>query len=119
MEKTVSKDMNTKDMGTILFIRFHLPRGRQNQEAIRRPIEITRKADEILKTGGRFTCEVLATGVVSLAYEKDNDDLDIEFSKHGDRDALMAAVDTLVVRIHSRLFGEKTSIQGDRFKLVK
>ena len=88
----------------IPFTQFLLPEGRQKPIVIDRPKEISDMAVDVLSTGGRFTAEILVTGLISLAYEKEIDgeieDVDIDVIPNGPEVPL--AVDRLVKRLHAK-----------------
>jgi hypothetical protein len=61
----------------IPFTQYLLPDGRTRDEHIDRPADIEAIADRFIKSGGRYECEVLTTGEVSLTAVKDDDDVAI------------------------------------------
>ena len=52
---------------SIEFTQFMLPHGERRERLIDRPAEIEAKAEQVVQSGGRFECEVLTTGDVSLS----------------------------------------------------
>ena len=62
----------------IPFTQFLMPDGRIRDGGFKRSAEIEKMAAEVLDTGGRFTSEMLSTGEISIAYEKQGEDQDVE-----------------------------------------
>jgi hypothetical protein len=60
---------------SIPFTQFLLPDGRERPEKIDRPAEIEAMATSFIEAGGRYTCEILSTGEVSLAAEIRDEDI--------------------------------------------
>lgn len=60
---------------SIPFTQFLLPDGRERPEEIDRPADIEAMATSFIEAGGRYTCEVLSTGEVSLAAEFRDEDI--------------------------------------------
>lgn len=85
----------------IPFTQYIRPHGHRRAESIDRSDDIGEKARHCIEQGGRFTAEVLTTGQVSLAFELDGDDLDIEVTDNGPD--VPHAVDRLVERVHAAL----------------
>jgi hypothetical protein len=91
-------------MNNIPFTQFLRPNGRQERQHISRSKEVYDKAMKILATGGRFTAEVLTTGEVSFAYERDGGDYAIEIGPNGPEIPIL--VDKLINDTYERLFKE-------------
>lgn len=58
---------------TIPFTQFLLPRGERRDAEIDRPTESEALAEQFIAAGGRYECEVLTTGQVSLTAVKEVD----------------------------------------------
>lgn len=58
---------------SIPFTQYLLPDGRRRDEAIDRPGEIEAIANRFIAAGGRYECEILTTGEVSLTAVKEVD----------------------------------------------
>lgn len=85
----------------IPFTQYILPDGRKREEAIERPAEIEALADKFIKAGGRYECEILRTGEVSLTAvfcDDDGDEQDVEIEVCANGPAVRDAVDALVHR---------------------
>jgi hypothetical protein len=54
----------------IAFTQYHLPNGRRQPRAFERPAEIEAIAQRFIDSGGKYECEVLRTGQVSLTAVK-------------------------------------------------
>lgn len=78
----------------IPFTQYLRPNGKQRAIEIDRPEEIEAIAHEFIASGGRYECEELNTGQVSLTAVKDDDDVCIELCMNGPD--VPAAVDRLV-----------------------
>lgn len=65
---------------SIPFTQYILPDGHKRPEHIERSAEVEALAQQFIASGGRFECEVLSTGQVSLTAVKevDDEDQDIE-----------------------------------------
>jgi hypothetical protein len=63
----------------IPFTQYLLPNGRKRQEKIDRSPEIEELAERFIKAGGRYECEILTTGHVSITavYVVDEEEQDI------------------------------------------
>ena len=55
---------------TITFHQYLLPHGRQQTVEIERPEEIEEIAERFIASGGRYECEILTTGEVSITAVK-------------------------------------------------
>lgn len=55
----------------VTFTQYVLPHGRRREESIERPTEIEAIAERFIESGGRYECEVLTTGHVSLTAVKE------------------------------------------------
>lgn len=64
----------------IPFTQYLLPNGRRHETSVKRPDEIEALARDFIKRGGRYECEVLSTGEVSLTAVKavDGEEQDVE-----------------------------------------
>lgn len=51
---------------SIPFTQYMLPNGRRRAEKIDRPPEIEALAERFIAAGGRYECEILTTGLVSI-----------------------------------------------------
>ncbi len=84
----------------ISFTEYVLPNGAQRERSISRPETIEDAAKRFIFCGGRFECEILTTGDISLTAVMDVDgepeDIEIEVCENGP--AVPAAVDRLVLR---------------------
>lgn len=87
---------------SIPFTQYLRPNGRKKPVEIDRSAEIERLANVFITSGGRFECEELNTGVVSLTAfhpkggeDGDGDDIAIELVRNGPE--VPAAVDKLVI----------------------
>lgn len=85
---------------SIPFTQYLLPNGRRRDEAIERPAEIETIANRFIKSGGRYECEVLTTGHVSLTAVKevDGEDQDVEIVVCSNDATIPEKVDELVRR---------------------
>lgn len=86
---------------SIPFTQYILPSGRKSETAIERPAEIEAIADKFISAGGRYECEILTTGEVSLTAVFEDDDVEIEVCDNGP--AVRDAVDALVRRSFSHV----------------
>jgi len=93
----------------IPFTQFLMPDGRIRDGGFKRSAEIEKMAAEVLDTGGRFTSEMLSTGEISIAYEKQGEDQDVEVDVVKNGPEVLGAVDRMVKKLHDR-FVEK---EGD------
>lgn len=82
----------------IEFTEYVLPRGRSRMQWIDRPEEIERLAQEFIDSGGRYECEILTTGHVSLTavHKVDGEDQDIAIEVCGNGQEVPDRVDRLV-----------------------
>lgn len=82
----------------IPFTQYMLPHGRQREVRIVRPLDVTAMAERFIAAGGKFECELLTTGEVSLTAVKIVDDeptdIAIEICPNGVR--VPECVDALV-----------------------
>lgn len=67
----------------IPFTQYVLPDGRKRSEHIERPADIEAMADKFIESGGRYECEILTTGHVSLTAVKGDDDVEIVICSNG------------------------------------
>ncbi len=83
---------------SIPFTQYVLPNGRRREESIERPAEIEELAQRFIASGGRFECEILTTGHVSLTAVKEIDDepQDVEIVLCQNGPGILDAVDRLV-----------------------
>jgi hypothetical protein len=85
----------------IPFIEYRLPNGSQHPCSIERPFDVEALAANFMRAGGRFECEILRTGQVSLTAVAEVDgeaqDIDIEIVRNGPD--VGPAVDKLVRRV--------------------
>jgi hypothetical protein len=84
----------------IPFTQYLLPNGRKRDEGIDRPPEIEAIAERFIKAGGRYECEVLSTGHVSLTAVKkvDGEERDVAIIVCSNGPDVPAKVDALVRR---------------------
>jgi hypothetical protein len=68
---------------TIPFTQYLLPNGRKRDAEINRPAEVEEIAQRFIASGGRYECEVLRTGHVSLTAVKNDDDVEIVVCANG------------------------------------
>lgn len=82
----------------IPFTQYLLPHGRRRAERIARPVEIADLAQQFIAAGGRYECEILTTGHVSLTAVMDVDDepQDVEIVLCQNGPGIPDAVDRLV-----------------------
>ena len=84
----------------IPFTQYLLPNGRKEPQNIERPAEIEALATRFIDSGGRYECEVLRTGEVSLTAVKtirhEEQDVAIVLTKNHP-DKVGPAVDKLVL----------------------
>jgi len=81
---------------SIPFTQYLLPNGRKSYQLIDRPEDIEDIARRFIASGGRYECEVLRTGEVSLTAVKYDDDVEIVLSANGP--SIPDKVDELVRR---------------------
>lgn len=83
---------------SIPFTQYLRPDGRRRPMEIERPKEIEEIARRFIASGGRYTCEELSTGVVSLAAEKviDGEPKDVAICLSSNGPEVEAKVDELV-----------------------
>lgn len=71
----------------IPFTQYLLPNGKKREERIERPAEIEALARQFIEAGGRYECEMLTTGEVSLtavyAVDDEPEDVEIEVCQNG------------------------------------
>jgi hypothetical protein len=84
----------------IPFTQYLLPDGRKRAEVISRPADIEALAKKFIASGGRYECEMLRTGHVSLTAvaEVDGEEDDIECIVCNNGPDVPAKVDELVRR---------------------
>jgi len=87
------------------FTQYVLPHGRRRDEHINRPAEIEAIATRFTESGGRYECEVLTTGHVSLTAVKevDGEEQDIEIIVCDNGPGIPAKVDELVRRSEAHI----------------
>lgn len=78
----------------IPFTQFMRPDGRKVPTLVDRPEPLALKAMAVIEKGGRFTCEVLMNGIVSLACEYEDGDVAMELSNNGPE--VEAATDKMI-----------------------
>jgi hypothetical protein len=88
---------------SIPFTQFLRPNGRRRPTTIERPQLIEDLASAIDVAGGRFTCEELSTGEVSVACEFNDMDIAIEVCANGP--PVEAAVDRMVKAAYKHITG--------------
>jgi hypothetical protein len=83
---------------SIPFTQYVLPRGHRREEQIERPEDIEDIAKRFIQSGGRYECEVLTTGHVSLTavHELDGEDQDVEIIVCANGPEIPEKVDELV-----------------------
>ena len=84
------------DAREIPFTQYLLPDGRRKQTGIERPAAVAAKAEELIKRGFRFECEVLTTGHVSLTVADPDEEIDIAIEVVCNGPEVPLAVDRLV-----------------------
>lgn len=71
----------------IPFTQYLLPNGEKRDERIERPADIEALARQFIEAGGRYECEMLTTGEVSLtavyAVDDEPEDVEIEICPNG------------------------------------
>jgi len=91
-----------KEIEMIPFTQYLLPNGRRRDEAIERPPEIEALAQQFIASGGRYECEILTTGHVSLTAVKTIDEnegpQDVEIIICANGPGIKEKVDELVKR---------------------
>lgn len=83
-------------MPDIQFTQYLLPNGKRKLTSIERPQNVWEEAEEILKAGYRFECEMLTTGHVSLTIAGKNTDVEIEICRNDAE--VPKAVDRIITR---------------------
>jgi hypothetical protein len=95
---TASQPSVQSEMRPIPFTQYVLPRGFKKAVAVNRPAAIADMAERFLAAGGRYECEVLTTGEVSLTavmnVDDEPQDVEIEICPNGP--AVMDATDRLI-----------------------
>lgn len=82
---------------SIAFTQYLLPDGRKAAVSIDRPEDIAALADEVIKRGSRFECEMLRNGVCSFTVtHPDNDEPDIAIRLSDNGPNVPDVVDALV-----------------------
>lgn len=83
---------------SIPFTQYILPRGNKRAELIDRPEDIERLAAQFIEAGGRYECEILSTGHVSLTavHEIEGEEQDIAIEVCGNGPDVLDRVDRLV-----------------------
>ncbi len=95
------------------FTQFLMPDGRRTQTAIERPDEICEQAQKLLKDGWRLEIEMLATGMISMTVERDDDDRETVCSAHqlcNNGPAVLVAVDKLITEATAWVDGQATTV---------
>jgi hypothetical protein len=82
----------------IPFTQYMLPDGRKVPVSVERPAEIEGMAQQFIEMGGRFECEMLSTGQISLTAvcEIDGEEQDAEIEICANGPSVPDAVDRLV-----------------------
>ena len=82
----------------IPFTQYMMPDGRRVPVTIERPAEVAALAQQFIDAGGRFECEMLSTGEISLTAvgEIDGEEQDIAIELCGNGPDVPLAVDRLV-----------------------
>lgn len=90
---------------SIPFTQYILPNGRRRHEEIDRPDEVEAIAKRFIDSGGRYECEVLTTGHVSLTAVKDVDgeQQDVEIIVCANGPEIPGKVDELVRRSEAHI----------------
>jgi len=87
-------------MKDIPFTQYLRPDGRKREITIPRPDDVTEKAEEVIKLGGKFEAEELMTGEVSLTcaatLDDDEGEQDIVHELCSNGPAVLVAVDKLI-----------------------
>jgi hypothetical protein len=80
------------------FTQYLLPNGRQVPVSVERPADVEEMAQRFIEAGGRYECEVLTTGQISLTAVLDVDDepQDVEIVICRNGPDVLAATDRLV-----------------------
>lgn len=78
----------------IPFRQYLMPDGRQKETGIERPKEVEELAKKFIEAGGRYECEVLSNGFISLTAFYDEDDIAIEVCENNKE--VLESVDKLV-----------------------
>jgi hypothetical protein len=83
---------------SIPFTQYLRPHGRKRAEEIDRPPEVEALAARFIAAGGRYECEELTTGHVSLTavYQVDGEDRDVAIEVCANGPAVPERVDKLV-----------------------
>lgn len=96
---------------SIPFTQYLLPDGQRRDESIDRPEDIEALARQFIDAGGRYECEILTTGEVSLTAVIDTgdgeEDAEIEICQNAP--GVGAAVDRLVSASVRHIKAEATS----------
>lgn len=90
---------------SIPFTQYILPNGRRREETIERPAEIEAIASRFIESGGKYECEVLTTGHVSLTAVKevDGEPQDVEIIICNNGPDIPVKVDELVRRSETHI----------------
>jgi hypothetical protein len=85
-------------MMAIPFTQYLLPDGRRKETGLDRPADIEALAELFIAAGGKYECEVLTTGAVSLTacmvVDGEMQDVEIAISKNDE--SILDAVDNIV-----------------------
>jgi hypothetical protein len=83
---------------SIPFTQYLMPDGRKRDELVDRPSEIEALAQRFIAAGGKYECEVLGTGHVSITacHPNFDDEGDIAIKVCSNGPAVLAAVDEVV-----------------------
>jgi hypothetical protein len=94
----------------IPFTQYVLPNGRKKLIHIVRPPEVVATAQEVAAMGGRFECEILTTGHVSLTCvgEIDGEESDVAIEVVANGPGIPEAVDRLVEKARAALSKTET-----------
>jgi hypothetical protein len=88
---------------SIPFTQYLRPNGRRRPMTIDRPQPIEDLASAVDIAGGKFTCEELSTGEVSVACEYGDQDIACEVCPNGPE--VEAAVDRMIKTAYKRITG--------------
>lgn len=95
------------------FTQFLMPDGRRTQVTIERPDEIGEQAQKLLKAGWRLEIEMLATGMISMTVERDDDNGETVSPAHelcNNGPAVLVAVDKLITEATAWVDGQAPTV---------
>ena len=81
---------------SVPFTQYLRPDGRKRAVTIDVPEEVEKIALDFIESGGRYECEELSTGIVSLTAVKHGDDMAIQLCRNGPE--VPSAVERLIMR---------------------